>query len=131
VSGGTEPLILNFCTRWTESLQSLADRHASGEIASMCIGYWLGGPASGLDTLGNGKPLASAWNRKATPLLSNLVTMPTFFLRTLLILFVSLNLSLLLHVTYDPYYCPYTTNAKQTSMPPAGFKPTIPASERP
>jgi hypothetical protein len=32
---------------------------------------------------------------------------------------------------YVPYYCPYTTNITQTSMPPAGFVPTIPASERP
>jgi hypothetical protein len=42
--------------------------------------------------------------------------------------FVFLNPSLLLHATYVPYYCPYTT---QTSMTPEGFEPTIPASERP
>jgi hypothetical protein len=37
-----------------------------------------------------------------------------------------------LHVTfYVPCYRPYTTNTTQTSMPPAGFKPTIPVSERP
>jgi hypothetical protein len=41
------------------------------------------------------------------------------------------NPSLLLHVTYIPYYCPYTTSTTQTSMGPAGFEPTIPASERP
>jgi hypothetical protein len=29
------------------------------------------------------------------------------------------------------YTSPYTTNTTQISMPPAGFKPTIPASERP
>ena len=48
-----------------------------------------------------------------------------------LIHFVPLAPSLLLHVTYVPYYCPYTKNTTQTSMPPAGFEPTIPASERP
>jgi hypothetical protein len=48
-----------------------------------------------------------------------------------LIHFVLLNPSVLLHVTYVPYYCPYTTNTTQTSMPPAGFEPTIPESERP
>ena len=48
-----------------------------------------------------------------------------------LIHFVPLNPSLLLHVTYIPYYCPYTSNTTQTSMPPAGFEPTVPASERP
>jgi hypothetical protein len=48
-----------------------------------------------------------------------------------LIHFVPLSPSLLLHVTYVPYYCPYTTNTTQTSMPPAGFEPKIPASERP
>jgi hypothetical protein len=50
-----------------------------------------------------------------------------------LIHFVRLNPSVLLHVTYVPYIhlCPYTTNTTQTSMPPVGFEPTIPASERP
>jgi hypothetical protein len=48
-----------------------------------------------------------------------------------LIHFVPSNPSLLLHVTYAPYYCPYTRNTTQTSMPPLGFEPTIPASERP
>ena len=32
---------------------------------------------------------------------------------------------------YVPYYCPNTTNTTQTSMPPVGFEPTIPASEWP
>jgi hypothetical protein len=32
---------------------------------------------------------------------------------------------------YVPYYRPYTTNTTQTSMPPVGFEPAIPASERP
>ena len=45
-------------------------------------------------------------------------------------IFVLLNPSVL-HVTYVPYYCPNTTNTTQTSMPPAGFEPTIPASEWP
>ena len=58
----------------------------------------------------------------------NFFSVPFFFP---LIHFVSLAPSLLLHVTYVPCYCPYTTNATQTSMPPAGFEPTIPASERP
>jgi hypothetical protein len=26
-----------------------------------------------------------------------------------------------LHASYVPYYCPYTTNSTQTSMPPVGF----------
>jgi hypothetical protein len=36
-------------------------------------------------------------------------------------IFVLLNPSVLLHVTYVPYYCPYTTNTTQTSMPLVGF----------
>jgi hypothetical protein len=48
-----------------------------------------------------------------------------------LLYFVPLNPSLLLHVTCVPRYCPHTRNRTQTSMPPAGFEPTIPASERP
>jgi hypothetical protein len=44
-----------------------------------------------------------------------------------LIHFVLLNPSVL-HVTCVPFYCPYTT---QTSMPPVGFEPIIPLSERP
>jgi hypothetical protein len=32
---------------------------------------------------------------------------------------------------YVPWYRPYTTNTTQTSMPPVGFEPTIPVSERP
>jgi hypothetical protein len=34
-----------------------------------------------------------------------------------LIHFVPLDPSVLLHVTYVPCYCPYTTNTAQTSMP--------------
>jgi hypothetical protein len=49
----------------------------------------------------------------------------------LLIHFVPLNPSLLLHFTYVPYYCPDTTNTTQISMPPVAFEPTIAASERP
>jgi hypothetical protein len=45
--------------------------------------------------------------------------------------FVPLNPSVLFHVTYVPYYCPYTTKTTQTSIAPAGFEPAIPASERP
>jgi hypothetical protein len=47
-----------------------------------------------------------------------------------LIHFVTLDLSLLPHVTYVPYDRPYTTNTTQTAMPPVGFEPIIPASER-
>jgi hypothetical protein len=32
---------------------------------------------------------------------------------------------------YVPYYRPYNTHNRQTSMPPVGFEPTIPVSERP
>jgi hypothetical protein len=32
---------------------------------------------------------------------------------------------------YVPHCCPYTKNITQTSMPPEGFVPTIPANERP
>ena len=32
---------------------------------------------------------------------------------------------------YVRYYRPYTTNTTQTTMPPAGFEPTILVSERP
>ena len=52
MSGGTEPLILNVGTRWTESLALLAGRCDSGEIASVSIGFWLGRPTSSVDTLG-------------------------------------------------------------------------------
>jgi hypothetical protein len=48
-----------------------------------------------------------------------------------LIHFVPLNSSLPLHVTYIPYYCPYTINTTETSMPPVGFEPAVPASARP
>jgi hypothetical protein len=63
----------------------------------------------------------------------NLVPVLGFFLVLFvpLIHFVPLNPSLLLHVTYVPYYCPCKTNAIQISVPPVGFEPTIPASERP
>ena len=47
-----------------------------------------------------------------------------------LIHFVLLNPSALLHATYVPYYCPYTTNTTQIFMPSAGFEPAIPASVR-
>jgi hypothetical protein len=47
-----------------------------------------------------------------------------------LIHFIPSKPSLLLHTTYDPCYCPYTTNTTQTSMPPVGLDPTMPASER-
>ena len=81
-----------------------------------------------------GKPTT---RRKTCPSATLSTTNPTwtgpgfFFLRFPLIHLVLLNPSFLLHVTYVPYYCPYTTNTTQTSMPPAGFEPTIPASERP
>ena len=32
---------------------------------------------------------------------------------------------------YVPCYRPYTTNTTQTSIPPVGFEPMIPVSERP
>jgi hypothetical protein len=47
-----------------------------------------------------------------------------------LIHFVPSNPSVL-HVTYVPCYSPYTKNTTQTSVPPLGFEPTIPASELP
>ena len=67
------------------------------------------------------------------PQISHRLTWDFFFLSRFfsLIHFVPLNPSLLLHVTYVPYYCPYTINTTQTSMPSAGFEPTIPVSERP
>ena len=39
--------------------------------------------------------------------------------------------SFVLHATYVPYYRPYTTNTTQTSIPPVGFEPASPVSERP
>jgi hypothetical protein len=77
VSGGTEPLILNVGTRWTESLALLADRCASGEIASVSIGFWLGRPTSSVDTLGKRKTIAPTGTRATTPLLPSLLTMAT------------------------------------------------------
>ena len=57
------------------------------------------------------------------PQISHRLTWDFFFLSRFipLIHFVPLNHSLLLHVTYVPYYCPYTINTTQTSMPSAGF----------
>jgi hypothetical protein len=75
----------------------------------------------------------STWQHKTLTGQTDIYAPAGFFLVLFVPLthFVPLNPSVLLRVTYVPYYCPYTTNTTQTSMPPVGSEPTIPAKERP